>query len=45
MRPSYVVIVDALPHTPNGKIRKVGLLDTFDLTDGTATPRIWKEQR
>ena len=47
MRPSYVVVVDAFPHTPNGKIRKVGLLDTFDLSNQdptllwAAAPRRW----
>jgi carnitine-CoA ligase len=45
MRPSYVVIVDAFHHTPNGKIRKVGLLDTLDLTTVGACHRLWKEHR
>ena len=43
MRPSYVVVVDAFPHTPNGKIRKVGLVDAFELsTDDTA--RLWADR-
>lgn len=44
MRPSYVVVVDAFAHTPNGKIRKVGLLDTIDITAGSAHT-LWKEPR
>jgi crotonobetaine/carnitine-CoA ligase len=31
MRPAYVAVVDELPLTPTGKVRKVGLADGFDL--------------
>jgi acyl-coenzyme A synthetase/AMP-(fatty) acid ligase len=32
MRPAYIAVVDELPRTPNGKIRKVGLAESIDLT-------------
>jgi crotonobetaine/carnitine-CoA ligase len=31
MRPAYIAVVDELPKTPNGKIRRVGLAGTVDL--------------
>jgi carnitine-CoA ligase len=34
MRPNYIAVVDELPRTPNGKIRKVDLAEAVDL--GTA---------
>ena len=31
MHPAYIVVADAFPRTPNGKARKVGLLEQLDL--------------
>jgi crotonobetaine/carnitine-CoA ligase len=39
MRPTYIAVVDELPRTPNGKIRKVGLAEATDLTT------VWQARR
>jgi crotonobetaine/carnitine-CoA ligase len=39
MNPSYITVVDELPKTPNGKVRKVGLADEFDIENAWKAPR------
>jgi crotonobetaine/carnitine-CoA ligase len=42
MQPAYVLIVEdaAVPRTPTNKIRKVALLDAFNLEDAWRSPRV-----
>ena len=39
MRPTYIAVVDELPRTPNGKIRKAGLAEAVDLST------VWQARR
>ena len=42
MQPAYLLVVEseAMPRTPTNKIRKVAVLETFDLGDAWRSPRM-----